>query len=127
MVLPRWLARFNRKVTNRLLGLIPRRWSPFVVVHHIGRRSARPYATLAAAFSTPTGYILTPTYGPDADWVRNTLAAGSFTIDRRGNLLYLRGARLIERSDAWPHLPLLVRAAMRVLGVHSYLAADVDA
>ena len=58
MVLPRWLARFNRRVTNRVLGLIPRRISPFVIIHHRGRISGRPYATLGAAFPTPEGFVL---------------------------------------------------------------------
>ena len=124
MVLPRWLALANRKFTNRVLGLIPRRWSPFVIVHHRGRRSQRTYSTLAAAFRTPTGFVLTPTYGPDADWVRNILAAGSFDLDRRGEMHRLANARLIPRNEAWPHLPLPVRLAMRLLGVKWYLEAD---
>lgn len=125
MVLPRWLARVNRRFTNRLLGLIPRRLSPFVIVHHRGRRSQRPYSTLAAAFRTPTGFVLTPTYGPETDWVRNILAAGTFDIDRRGEIHHLSNANLVPRRDAWPHLPGPIRLAMRVLGVHWYVMGDL--
>ncbi len=124
MVLPRWLARVNRSLTNRILGLIPRRWSPFVVVHHVGRRSGERFATLLAAFRTSTGFVLTPTYGPDADWVRNIIATGTFVLDRRGTLLELSNARLVPRREAWPHLPRVVRIAMRLLGVEWYVAAD---
>lgn len=124
MVLPRWLARFNRSVTNRILGLIPRRWSPFVVVYHVGRKSGRRFATLAAAFRTPDGYLLTPTYGPDCDWVRNILKSGSFAIERRGVSYRLTGARLIPRADAWPYLPSLVRLAMRILRVEWYVRGN---
>ena len=124
MVLPRWLARFNRRVTNRVLGLIPRRISPFVIVHHRGRSSGRPYATLAAAFPAETGFVLTPTYGPEADWVRNILAADSFVLDRRGDHLTLNNARLITRTAAWPHLPAPVRLAMRLMRIEWYVQAD---
>ena len=124
MVLPRWLAHFNRSVTYRIFGLLPRRWSPFVVVHHRGRRSGDPFATLAAAFRTPNGFLLTPTYGPDCDWVRNVLAAGGFSIDRRGVVHQLTGTRLVPRREAWPHLPAPVRLAMRVLRVEWYVRAD---
>ena len=124
MVLPRWLARANRKLTNRLLGLIPRRWSPFVIVHHKGRRSGRAYATLVAAFRTEDGFVLTPTYGPEADWVRNILAAGAFDLDRRGQLHRLSNVQLVPRTAAWPHLPAPVRLAMRVLGIYWYVRAD---
>jgi deazaflavin-dependent oxidoreductase (nitroreductase family) len=124
MVLPRWLARFNRRYTNRVLGLIPRRISPFVVVHHTGRRSGNPYATLAAAFTTPDGFVLPPTYGPEADWVRNVLASGSFTLDRRGVAYRLGNARLVARAEAWPHLPPPVKLAMRLIRIEWYVRAD---
>jgi deazaflavin-dependent oxidoreductase (nitroreductase family) len=124
MVLPRWLAKFNRRVTNRIAGLLPRRVSPFVIVHHYGRKSGKPYATLAAAFPTPAGVVLTPTYGPEADWVRNILASGSFTLDHRGNQHSLANARLVPRAEAWPYLPSQVRIAMRLLRVDWYIMAD---
>lgn len=124
MVLPRWLARFNRSVTNRVFGLIPRRWSPFVVVFHKGRRSGKRYATLAAAFTTEGGFVLTPTYGPDADWVRNILAAGSFAIEKRGVTYQLVNARLVPRAEAWLHLPGFVRLAMKALKVTWFVRAD---
>lgn len=125
MVLPRWLARFNRRVTNRILGLIPRRISPFVIVYHAGRKSGRPFATLAAAFPTPAGFVLTPTYGPEADWVRNVLTTGSFSIDHRGVDYPLVNARLIPRSEAWPHLPGPVRLAMRLMHIEWYVLTDL--
>ena len=124
MVLPRWLARFNRSVTNRILGRIPRRWSPFVIIFHQGRKSGKPYATLGAAFRTPDGFVLTPTYGPDCDWVRNVLTAKSFAIDRRGTTRRLHNARLIPRSEAWRYLPAPVRVAMRALRVEWYICGD---
>ena len=124
MVLPRWLARTNRVLTNRILGLLPRRWSPFVIVHHVGRRTGTNYATLLAAFPTGDGFVLTPTYGPDADWVRNVMASGSFSLDRRGETYYLSAARLITRGEAWPYLPWLIRLAMLLLRVQWYVRAD---
>ena len=126
MVLPRWLAKVNRRFTNRILQRIPARISPFVRIHHVGRKTGASYRTVLAAFRTPTGYVLTPTYGPDADWVRNVLAAGNFTLEANHGAHALRDARLINRREAWPHLPLLVRAAMRVLRVNWYVAADND-
>ena len=126
MVLPRWLAKVNRRFTNRILQRIPARISPFVTIRHVGRKTGVGYATLLAAFRTPTGYVLTPTYGPDADWVRNVLASGNFNLQANDEVHSLRNARLINRSEAWPHLPLLVRVAMRVLRVDWYVAADND-
>ena len=124
MPLPRWLARTNRAFTNRVLGSIPRRISPFLLVHHTGRHSGRTYTTPLAGFDTPSGIIITPTYGPRADWVQNVLAAETLLVDRKGIVRAYGGARLIPRFEAWPHLPRLVRLAMRVLRIDWYVYAE---
>ena len=124
MPLPRWLARSNRRFTNHILGRIPRRISPFVFVTHIGRVSGRRYSTPLAAFVTKSGYVLTPTYGLEADWVRNILAMPDFEMDRRGRRIALHNPRVVPRAEAWPHLPLLVRGAMRVMRIEWFIAAD---
>lgn len=124
MVLPRWLATANRTITNKLLRRLPRRWSPFVIVYHVGRRSGRPYSAPLVAFRADAGFVFTPTYGPDADWVRNVLAAGSFQFDKRGEIHDVQNARLITRDEAWPYLPRPIRLAMRLLAVRWYVRAD---
>ena len=126
MVLPRWLARANKTVTNPLLGRIPRRWSPFAILYHVGRKSGRPYSVPVAAFRTEDGFLLTPTYGPEADWVRNVLTAPSFRIDRRGEIHLLHNAQLVNRNEAWDYLPGVVRLAMRVLSVQFFVWADIS-
>ena len=83
------------------------------------------YATLAAAFRAPGGFVLPPTYGPECDWVRNVLRSESFAIDRRGTTYQLGNARLVGRNEAWPYLPALVRLAMRALRVEWYVRGDL--
>lgn len=124
MPLPRWLAATNRRLTNKVLGRLPRRISPFVIVHHTGRMTGRHYTTPLAGFSTSDGMILTPTYGLAADWVRNILTAESFDIDRRGSLITVANARVVSRAEVRPFLPPLVRVAMRILRVESYVRVD---
>ncbi|MEA2001616.1 MAG: nitroreductase family deazaflavin-dependent oxidoreductase [Actinomycetota bacterium] len=124
MVLPRWLARANRKLANPILRRIPNRFSPFATVYHVGRRSGVTYVIPLAAFRTPTGFVLTPTYGPDTDWVRNTLTAGSFALERRGRRYELGNVRLVNRTEACSFLPTLVRFAMRLLKVQWFVMAD---
>jgi len=124
MPLPHWLATKNRRFTNHVLGRLPRRVSPFVILHHKGRFSGRPFATPLAGFSAGSGIILTPTYGPEADWVQNILSATSFQLDRRGSLATFTNAHLVDREAAWPYLPRLVRVAMQLLRIEWYVRAD---
>ena len=60
----------------------------------------------------------------ECDWVRNVLTSKSFAIDRRGTIEDLHNVRLVPRSEAWPHLPALVRVAMRILRVEWYVRGD---
>ena len=45
MPLPRSVARFNRRVTNRLLGRLAPRLPGFGIVVHTGRKTQRRYRT----------------------------------------------------------------------------------
>ncbi|MBX5490652.1 MAG: nitroreductase family deazaflavin-dependent oxidoreductase [Chloroflexi bacterium] len=123
MPAPLWLARFNRRVTNRLLGpLAP--WFPSLgMVIHVGRRTGRRYRTPVTLFPRPGGYVIALTYGRQADWVRNVLA--------RGCLLQTRGRtwRVAPRlvHDARRRLvPLPVRPVLRLLNVADFLELTLE-
>ena len=80
MPLPRGVARFNRRATNRVTRRIAG-WIPgFAIVLHTGRRSGRTYRTPVNAFRGGDGYRIALTYGADSDWVRNVMDAGGCEI-----------------------------------------------
>ena len=105
MPLSRRVAHFNRRVTNRLTRHIAW-WAPgFAIVTHVGRRSGRTYRTPVNVFRDGDRYVFALTYGRDADWVRNVLAAGRCEIRTRGRTVRLEQTRAVHRRDA------VVRAA----------------
>ncbi len=53
--------------------------SPFAVIHHVGRRSGKPYETPVIVEPVNSGFVFALTYGPEVDWYRNVLAAGRGT------------------------------------------------
>lgn len=124
MVLPRWLATANRRVLNPIVIRVPTRFSPFSLAHHVGRSSGRRYTTPVAAFRSADGFVLAPTYGPRANWVRNVLTASEFTLDHRGRRYRVCNARLEPRRVVWQDLPVLVRAAMVLLRVDQFLVGQ---
>ncbi|MFI6166335.1 nitroreductase family deazaflavin-dependent oxidoreductase [Nocardia sp. NPDC051052] len=89
MPLPRMLATFNRAVTNRAARLLVGRARDLVLVVHRGRRSGREYKTPVSIFRMGDRYCVALTYGRDADWVRNVLAAGEFEIEAGGRRIAL--------------------------------------
>jgi deazaflavin-dependent oxidoreductase (nitroreductase family) len=86
MPLPRALGRFNARVTNRLTGPVARVLPGFGVVIHRGRRTGREFRTPVNVVHRGAMTVIPLTYGADADWVRNVLAAGYCRLETRGRI-----------------------------------------
>ena len=96
MSLPRWLGRVNKRVFN------PRevRKNRYPVLIHIGRRTGRVHQTPLDAFETDTGYVCVVRYGPQSDWVSNTLAAAEARLRVSGQEIDLTLPRLVSGEEA---------------------------
>ena len=108
------LARFNRRLPNRVIGkLAGRRLSPVALVVHQGRRSGRRYRTPVMPLPLRDGFLVSLPYGPGRDWVRNVLAAGGGSLQRSGRCFQLADPRLLDAAGAAPLLPAALRPALR--------------
>lgn len=126
MPLPRGVARFNRRATNRATRRIAG-WMPgFAIVLHTGRRSGRTYRTPVNAFRGGDGYRIALTYGADSDWVRNVMDAGGCEIESRRRRIALTHPRIVrDPSRRWA--PPVVRQVLGLIGASQYMqltAAD---
>jgi deazaflavin-dependent oxidoreductase (nitroreductase family) len=120
MPLTRRVARFNRRVTNRLTRHIAW-WAPgFAIVTHVGRSSGRVYHTPVNVFRRDGRYVFALTYGRDADRVRNVLAAGRCKIETRRQTVELTNPELFtDRSRR--QVPPPPRWILRAAGVYDFL------
>jgi deazaflavin-dependent oxidoreductase (nitroreductase family) len=125
MPLPKRLARFNLRVTNRLAGPLAGRLPWFGVLAHRGRRSGRLYRTPVNVFQIPHWYVVALTYGPDTEWVRNVLEAGRCDLQTHGRWLRLNSPRLV-RDENRRLVPPPVRPILRGLGVADFLVLRPD-
>ena len=114
------MATVNRYVTNRVLGGPANRLPGFGVVHHVGRRSGRPYRTPVNAFRTAGGYVFALTYGSRAEWVRNVLAAGGCDLVTRGRRVRLANPRLLH-DERRSMMPAHVRLVLGLAHVSEFL------
>ncbi len=120
---PRWLARLNRRVNNRLMIRLAHR-PPFAALHHVGRSSGIDYRIPVNAFPTPTGFCFALTYGGNSDWVLNVLDAERAALEYRGERIDLVEPRLVTTPDAEPFLPRVVRVFLAVLRVKDFMICD---
>jgi deazaflavin-dependent oxidoreductase (nitroreductase family) len=124
--LPNWLARVNRRVTNRLVGPAAGRLPYFAVILHRGRVSGRQYRTPVNAFPADGGFIVALTYGR-TDWVRNVLASDGCEIEHLGDRRKLVRPRLIGRTEAGAGVPSFVLFVLDLLRVEEFLRLDTGA
>jgi deazaflavin-dependent oxidoreductase (nitroreductase family) len=121
---PRFMRRVNRVFTNPLLRTLAGRAPPLAVVHHVGRRSGRPYRTPVVAFPSAGGFVIPMTYGRDVDWARNLVAASGGEIERRGRRVGVRNPRIVGFGAAATRLPASVRRVFGALDLPGYVLLD---
>jgi deazaflavin-dependent oxidoreductase (nitroreductase family) len=113
------MARFNRRVTNRVMRPLAPHLPGFGIVVHTGRASGRVYRTPVNVFRAGDAYVIPRIYGPDADWVRNVLAAGGCELVTRGRRIPVTAAFVHDESRG--DMPALVRPILRVLEVAEFV------
>jgi deazaflavin-dependent oxidoreductase (nitroreductase family) len=121
MPIPKRVAHFNKRVTNRVTRHIAG-WMPgFAIVTHVGRRSGRTYHTPVNVFEEDGRYVFALTYGPDSDWVRNVIAAGGCQIETRSRRVELADPRRF--TDESRHaVPVPARWILRLANVDEFLS-----
>jgi deazaflavin-dependent oxidoreductase (nitroreductase family) len=127
MPAPRWLARANKTGLNRLTKFIAP-WAPgWAVVVHRGRKSGRTFHTPLWAFRRQGRYVIALTYGSDADWVRNVLAAGGCELQSRRRHYQLGAPRVYHDENA-SDMPAFIRFMLRrVIKAPEFLSLDIVA
>jgi hypothetical protein len=127
--LARRIAAFNQRVTNPLLGPLVWYLPRFGRVEHLGRRSGRLHRAPMMAFRSPDGRTLTfaLTYGPEANWVRNGLAADRVDfVSRWSGRVTLTDLRIVH--DPAPRtIPPWIARVLRLLRVRDFLEGTIVA
>jgi deazaflavin-dependent oxidoreductase (nitroreductase family) len=118
--LSRTVARLNRAGLNHLTRHVAPYIPGFGVVEHRGRRSGKLYRTPVNVFRAPGGFRIALTYGADAEWVRNVLAAGGAVLHTRGRRFAVDGPRL-EHDERRRAMPVVVRQILGLLDVSDFL------
>jgi len=124
MHIPHFMRRVNRVLTNPLMGTFAWLVPPLAVVHHVGRKSGRPYRTPVVAFRHDAGVVIPMTYGRDVDWAQNILRAKQCELERIGSRLRLRNPRIVGFDRAKSRLPAVLHGFFRTASFPGYVLLD---
>lgn len=117
------VRRYNKSVLNPVI--LKRRGATVTAVHHVGRRSGKPYVTPVWAERAGQSFFVHLPYGTDVDWCRNVLAGGGCTLEQAGVRYDVVAPVVVPAAEAEPHLTPASRRMHRLFGVRSYLRLDV--
>jgi len=120
MPAPRWLARFNLHVTNKILGPLALRIPGMGVVEHVGRKTQQVHRTPVLIFRQGNRYVIALTYGRESEWVKNVVAQNGCVLETQGRRLQLTSPYLY-RDDKRRAMPAFVRAMLDLLNVSDFL------
>jgi deazaflavin-dependent oxidoreductase (nitroreductase family) len=115
------VRQFNKRTFNPwILKSAGGERSPFAVVGHVGRRSGAAYATPVIVRPVKDGFVFALTYGPEVDWYRNILAAGTCTLRWRGATYRLEQPETLSVEAGWRAFPAPLRWVLRRNGIRHY-------
>lgn len=121
MPMPLWWGRVNKRIFNQR-ALESGKWK---VLNHVGRSSGRNYRTPLDAVEVDGTFVFILVYGSKADWVQNTMASGSATLETGDETIELTAPTVIPEETARPMLRGSVTLPPRLLGVE-YLQMDIS-
>ena len=116
----RWVAAFNLAITNRVTSSFAGRLPGFGILTHTGRKSGRSYRTPVNVFRTPDGFMIALTYGQEAHWVQNILAAGGCRVETRG-MTYHLSAPVVVHDPSRARFPFPVRIILCIIGATDFI------
>lgn len=82
---------------------------PFAMIRHVGRKSGKTYEIPIMVFRMEDGFIISLTYGPKVDWLRNLQAAPEGTLRWHKKDYVFQTPVFLDRERALRELPPLFR------------------
>jgi deazaflavin-dependent oxidoreductase (nitroreductase family) len=119
-------AIYKRYLNPLMLKIAGRRPFPQGIIHHVGRKSARSYATPVAVTPIDHGFVVPLPYGTDVDWCRNILASGSCTLQWQGATYSLVEPEIVTTASIISQLLPVQQVIFRILKVEYVLKMQLS-
>ena len=121
MPLPAGLARFNKKVTNRITTPFARRLPWFGVVRHVGRETGKAYETPLMCWVDHSAITIVLTYGSDVDWLKNLVSAGGGEMVVGGEIVQFETPVLLDAREGRSRIPAVIKGVLPAIDVDEFV------
>ena len=111
-----WLTVLKYTLNPLTRRLARSSFGPFSIVRHVGRRSGKLYETPIIVSRVRDGFVIELTYGPDVDWHKNVLAAGSCRLVWHGQEYLIDKIEPLDTETGRAAFPPSQRLILRLLG-----------
>jgi deazaflavin-dependent oxidoreductase (nitroreductase family) len=113
-----------RPFTTHVFNPVSRRfarWLPwFGILDYRGRKSGKAYRTPLNVFRHGGDWVFALTYGSDVQWVKNVVAAGEATLEKRRRRIRLVEPEVFVDADR-RLMPFPVRQVLGLMRVTEFL------
>lgn len=101
------MAKFNKRWTNpAIMPVAGRRFSPYALIEHTGRRSGQSYAIPVMTVPVAGGFLIPLVYGETTDWYCNLQAAGGGTLQWHAKRYRIGAPERVDGASALVAFPL---------------------
>lgn len=110
------LTRYHKYVTNPVMvRFFSGRSAHAALLHHVGRRSGKAYATPLMAHRSEDTIIVPLPYGTSVDWLRNLQAAGQGVVELASRSVTVAEPEVVPIDRV---MALLPRSVARIVQLH---------
>ncbi|MEN8234872.1 MAG: nitroreductase family deazaflavin-dependent oxidoreductase [Actinomycetota bacterium] len=123
-----WLTSYHKHVTNPVMvRFFSGRSARNALLHHVGRRSGKPYATPLTAHRSEDTIIVPLPYGTETDWLRNLQAAGQGVVELESRSFTVEEPEVVLIDEVMALLPPFVVRIVRMHEIKHALRLHVAA
>jgi deazaflavin-dependent oxidoreductase (nitroreductase family) len=118
---------FNKHGTNKvLIHICGREFGHFAILSHTGRKSGRLYQAPIIAEPIENGFVIALTYGKKVDWYANVKAKGRCSLYWKKKDYQLVNPELIDKEIGLKAFPVIIRFALKIVGIEYYLKLEMQ-
>lgn len=109
------------------LWMAHRRFGPFALVRHVGRKSGKTFETPILHARSREGFVAVLMYGPEVSWYRNIRAAGRGVVVRGAREYTIDGIELYPTEAGLRAFALPLRMFLKATGRREFRLLHVAA